>query len=181
MNVNYEKKEDFVAKVLSENPSQIEPRYLVGDKFYTLKEKESLRRKGLSEKVLELLNVLDLRGVVRESGDESNVVKPEKEVRLNDMLREYKGKLYVPEQALGTSLSEEEEFERNVKELPRMSYDDFQKFVESGKVKLVSYKEDGLVLVGDDVYRDFVVDLEEMPGDKSLHVTKWCVFVFTVS
>ncbi|KAL3844464.1 hypothetical protein ACJIZ3_001867 [Penstemon smallii] len=168
-------KEDFVTRVLRENPSQIEPKYLIGDKLYTLKEKESLRKKSINEKVLEILKILNLKALVKESGNESNFVKPEGEVFLNDILREYKGKLYVPEQVFGPSLSEEEEFDKNVKELPRMSYEDFQKFMKSGKIKLVTYKEDGVVTYGNYGYKDFIVDLEEVPGNKRLHMTKWAM------
>ncbi|KAK6117499.1 hypothetical protein DH2020_048756 [Rehmannia glutinosa] len=171
--------EDFVTRVLRENPSQIEPKYLVGNKLYTLKEKESLSRKGFNEKVSEILKILNLKALVKESdkesGNASNFVKPEGEVYLKDLLREYKGKLYVPEQVFGANLSEEEEFEKNVKELPRMSYEDFQKYMNSEKIKLVSFKEDSGVSYGNSWYRDFVVDLKEIPGDKSLHRTKWAM------
>ncbi|KAK4490804.1 hypothetical protein RD792_001518 [Penstemon davidsonii] len=170
-------KEDFVTRVLRENPSQIEPKYLIGDKLYTLKEKESLRKKSINEKVLEILKILNLKALVKESGNESNFVKPEGEVFLKDILREYKGALYVPEQVFGPSLSEEEEFDKNVKELPRMSYEDFQKFMKSGKIKLVTYKEDGMVTNGNYGYKDFIVNLEEVPGNKRLHMTKWCVIM----
>ncbi|KAK6158426.1 hypothetical protein DH2020_005740 [Rehmannia glutinosa] len=171
--------EDFVTRVLRENPSQIEPKYLIGNKLYTLKEKESLSRKGFNEKVSEILKILNLKALVKEndkeSGNASNFVKPEGEVYLKDLLKEYKGKLYVPEQVFGANLSEEEEFEKNVKELPRMSYDDFQKYMNSEKIKLVSFKEDSGFSYGNSWYRDFVVDLKEIPGDKSLHRTKWAM------
>ncbi|XP_057802494.1 probable inactive ATP-dependent zinc metalloprotease FTSHI 1, chloroplastic [Salvia miltiorrhiza] len=171
--------EDFVTRVLRENPSQIEPKYLIGDKLYTLREKESLNRKGFNERIWGIMNRLNLKalvsGSVKESGGESNNVKPETEVYLKDLLREYKGKLYVPEQVFVGNLSEEDEFDKNVKELPKMSYDDFRKYMNSDKVKLVSFKEDGGVLYGDNVYRDFVVDLKQIPGETSLHRTKWAM------
>ncbi|KAL8536384.1 hypothetical protein ACS0TY_011848 [Phlomoides rotata] len=169
--------EDFVTRVLRENPSQIEPKFLVGNKLYTLKEKEGLREKGFGDRVSEILNGLNLKELAgkigKESDNESHFVKPDVEVHLKDLLREYKGKLYVPEQVFGANLSEEEEFDKNVKELPQMSYDDFQKYLESDKVKLVSFKEDnGLGKYG---FRDFVVDLKEIPGETSLHSTKWAM------
>ncbi|GFP98060.1 ATP-dependent zinc metalloprotease ftsh [Phtheirospermum japonicum] len=171
--------EDFVTRVLRENPSQIEPKYLIGDKLYTSKEKQSLSRKGLTEKVSEIVSRLNLKALVskgdEESGNESNYVKPEGEVYLKDLLREYKGKLYVPEQIFGADLSEEEEFEQNVKELPRMSYEDFQKYMESDKIKLVSFKDDYGVSYGSYLQRDFIVDLKDIPGEKSLHRTKWAM------
>lgn len=162
-----------MTRVLRENPSQIEPKYLVGNNLYTLKEKESLIEKGFNDRVLEILKGLTSK-FVKESGDESHFVKPDGEVHLKDLLREHKGKLYVPEQVFGANLSEEEEFDKNVKDLPQMSYDDFQKCLKSDKVKLVSFKEDsGLGNYG---LRDFVVDLKEIPGETSLHCTKWCVW-----
>ncbi|KAG8375122.1 hypothetical protein BUALT_Bualt10G0067500 [Buddleja alternifolia] len=171
--------EDFVTRILRENPSQIEPKYLIGDKLYTLKEKESLRKKGLNDRALEILKRLNLKALVSksdiDSANESNFVKPEREVYLKDLLREYKGKLYVPEQVFGANLSEEEEFDKNVKELPRMSYEDFQKYMMSDKIKLLSFKEGSGVSYGSYGYRDYVVDLKEIPGDKSLHRTKWAM------
>lgn len=171
--------EDFVTRVLRENPSQIEPRYLIGDQLYTLKEKESLSRKGFNERLSGIMNRLNLKALVsdfvKESSNGSSYGKPETQVYLKDLLREYKGKLYVPEQVFGANLSEEDEFDKNVKELPQMSYEDFQKYMKSDKVKLVSFKEDGGVPFGNNAYRGFVVDLKEIPGEKSLHQTKWCV------
>ncbi|KAL6549842.1 putative inactive ATP-dependent zinc metalloprotease FTSHI 1, chloroplastic [Orobanche minor] len=172
--------EDFVSRVLRENPSQIEPKYLIGDKLYTLKEKENLSRKDFSERVSEIVSRLKLKALVsrsdkQEGGRYNNFVKSEGEVYLKDLLREYKGKLYVPEQIFGANLSEEEEFEKNIKELPRMSYKDFQKYMKSEKIKLVSFKEDSCIPHGSYWYRDFVVDSEEIPGDKSLRSTKWAM------
>ncbi|XP_073301814.1 probable inactive ATP-dependent zinc metalloprotease FTSHI 1, chloroplastic [Primulina huaijiensis] len=169
-------KDDFVTRVLKENPSQIEPKYLIGDRLYTLKEKESLSRKGFNDRVVKILRILNLKSLVgqsdKESGMGSDLANPQGEVYLKDLLREYKGKLYVPEQVFGANLSEEEEFDKNVKELPKMSYEDFQKYSQSDKVKLVTYKE-GRVSYGNDEYRDFVVDLKEIPGEKRLHRTNW--------
>nr|CAD1824191.1 unnamed protein product [Ananas comosus var. bracteatus] len=68
----------------------------------------------------------------------------------------------------------EREFERNLKELPLMSFEDFQKHLKAGKVKLLTSKSTaGSPLeIG---YRDFIVDLEEIPGDKSIQKTKWAI------
>ena len=67
----------------------------------------------------------------------------------------------------GTELSEEEEFNRNVNELPKMSIEEFRKALSKDKIKLITSKGGG------GLYRDFVVELKEIPGDKSLHTTKW--------
>ncbi|KAL9177460.1 hypothetical protein ABFS82_01G059700 [Erythranthe guttata] len=143
-------------------------------------EKENLGKRGLNERVAGILKRLNLKEVVskgggKESGGDGNFAKSEGEVYLNDLLREYKGKLYVPEQVFGANLSEEEEFRKNANELPRMSYDDFRKYVKSDTVKLVTFKEDGGVSYGNYGYRDFLVDLKDIPGDKSLHRTKWAM------
>ncbi|PON69000.1 AAA-type ATPase [Trema orientale] len=168
--------EDFVTRVLKENPSQVEPRYLIGDKFYTLKEKENLLKNpdvGVFDLLVKVLNLKtkskNVKGEVRSRSESENEA-----VYLKDILREYRGKLYVPEQVFGTKLSEEEEFEKNFQALPKMSFEDFQKAMRSEKVKLLSWKEVTNVSYGNG-YRDFIVELKEIPGDKSLHRTKWAM------
>uniref|UniRef100_A0A7C9D1S6 Chloroplast protein-transporting ATPase n=1 Tax=Opuntia streptacantha TaxID=393608 RepID=A0A7C9D1S6_OPUST len=101
--------------------------------------------------------------------------KLEGNVYLKDVLREYKGKLYAPEQMFQANLSEEEEFDRNFETSPRMSYEEFMKCLERGKVKLLTLKEQSGVISGIG-FRDFIVELKESPGDKSLRRTKWWVF-----
>ncbi|KAL4340791.1 hypothetical protein GQ457_08G032110 [Hibiscus cannabinus] len=172
------KGDDFVTRVLKENPSQVEPRYLVGNKIYTLKEKEALRKGnnlGLIETLKKKLKTkATLKSETSEDERQSETSSDNEYVFLNDILREYKGKLYVPEQIFGAELSEEEEFEKNLEELPKMSLEDFRKAIKCGKVKLLTSNEvSGVSYVGR--YRDFVVDLESIPGDKNLQRTKWAV------
>ncbi|KAL2342663.1 hypothetical protein Fmac_003948 [Flemingia macrophylla] len=156
--------DDFVSRVLKENPSQVQPKYLIGDKFYTLKEKENLGK--LSN--VGIFDVLKrLNPTIPQSKSESEVSGERDSVYLKDLLKEYRGKLYVPEQIFGTELSEEEEFDRNVKELPKMSIEDFRKVTSKDKIKLITSNEGG------GGFRDFIVELKEIPGDKSLHTTKW--------
>lgn len=163
-----------MTRVLKENPSQVEPKYLIGNKLYTLKEKEDLGKKGLlNGSVLEILKRLNIKGMVKNASDEDSLMKSG-DVFLKDILREYKGKLYVPEQIFGANLSEEEEFEKNVEDLPKMSLEDFQKYMKCDKIKLLTFKEDTGASLGFGV-RDFVVELKEMPGEKSLQRTKWLV------
>ncbi|TKY60737.1 ATP-dependent zinc metalloprotease FtsH [Spatholobus suberectus] len=155
---------DFVSRVLKENPSQVQPKYLIGDKFYTLKEKENLG-KSSNAGIFDVLK--RLIPTKPQSKSESEVSGERDSVYLKDLLKEYRGKLYVPDQIFGTELSEEEEFDRNVNELPKMSTEEFRKAMSKDKVKLITSKEGG------GVYRDFIVELKEIPGDKSLHTTKW--------
>uniref|UniRef100_A0A2P2LEW1 AAA+ ATPase domain-containing protein n=1 Tax=Rhizophora mucronata TaxID=61149 RepID=A0A2P2LEW1_RHIMU len=165
-------KGDFVARVLRENPSQVEPRYLIGDKFYTFKEKQKLSENhnvGFIEFLIKKLNFKP------KSKKERNESQNESEaVYLKDILRDHKGKLYVPEQVFGAELSEEEEFHKNLEELPKMSVEDFAKAMKNDKVKLLTSKG----VVGSTYgigYRDFIVDLKEIPGEKRLQRTKWAL------
>lgn len=167
--------DDFVTRVLKENPSQVEPKFLVGNKLYTLKEKENFS-KSFDVRISEILKRLNLKALVKEQKKNAdNQVENDVSsgpVFLKDILKEYKGKLYVPEQIFGVNLSEEEEFDRNLEDLPKMSFADFQKAMKSKKIKLLTSKEVNAVSHG---YRDFIVDLKEIPGDKKLHRTKWAM------
>ncbi|RAL50987.1 hypothetical protein DM860_005343 [Cuscuta australis] len=162
---------DFITRILRQNPCQVEPRYKIGDELLTRKEKEELRKKGFDAGAFEILKKLNLKAFWGQRQEEGRTGKPG-EVYLKDILRGYKGKLYVPEQVFQSRLSEEEEFDKNVQELPRLELEDFQKCLKADKVKLVTFKE------GDDSnerfgLRDLVVELKEIPGDKNLHRTKW--------
>ncbi|OMP02922.1 Peptidase M41 [Corchorus olitorius] len=86
------KGDDFVTRVLKENPSQVEPRYLVGDKIYTLKEKEDLS-KGANLGYRDF--VVDLKEI---PGDKS-LQRTKWAMRLDEfdaqsLLREYTGQRY---------------------------------------------------------------------------------------
>lgn len=177
------KEEDFMSRVLKENPSQIEPRFLIGNKFYTLKEKQDLSKESNMGPLESLSKKLKLRTKSEREVDEA---QNQSEVRsdsvyLKDILREYKGKLYVPEQVFSAGLSEEEEFDRSLENLPRMSFEEFQKAAKYDKVKLLTSKEPSKGVVAGSQYRDFIVDLKEIPGDKSLQRTKWCVYLLYVA
>lgn len=166
--------DDFVTRVLKENPSQLEPRYLIGDKLYTSKEREYLSRKsevGVFDFVVKWLNSRTKSKEEGVEGRNEGGTRSEA-VYLKDILREYKGKLYVPEQVFNSELSEEEEFDRNLEALPKMSFEDFLKAMESDKVKLLTSKESLATSYGNR-FRDFIVDLREIPGEKSLQRTKW--------
>lgn len=159
--------DDFVTRVLKENPSQLEPRYRVGDKLYNLKEREDLSKCANAA-----TGAFEFIKRKFDSKTKSETEKSEESVYLSDILREYKGKLYVPEQVFAPELSEEEQFEKTVKDLPNLSLEDFRKAMENDKVKLLTSKEvSGVPYTSG--YRDFIVDLKEIPGVKSLQRTKW--------
>lgn len=164
--------EDFVTRVLTENPSQVEPKYLIDGKFYTLKEKEELTKRGKNG-VFEVLKRLNLKALWNKEAereaerDGSELGK--QPVYLKDILRKYKGKLYVPEQVFEAPLSEEEEFDKKLEELPKMSLENFEKFMIADKVKLLTSKEPRFL----SRYRDFIVHLKDIPGESSLHRTQW--------
>lgn len=165
--------DDFVTRVLKENPCQVEPKYLIGDKLYTSKEKAKLDNKVLDYGV-DLLKMLNLKEILEKvKGDDSQLATSE-DVFLKDILREYKGKLYVPERIFGANLSEEEEFDKNVDELPKMNIEDFRKCLKTDKIKMLIFKEHSGVSYGFG-FRNFVVELKEIPGEKSLQRTKWAM------
>lgn len=142
-----------------------------GDRFVTLREKQSA-----SKDEIFTLNKLVKRlfgGGERRKGDvkrgDSSIP-----VYLKDILREFKGNLYVPEEVFRESLSEEEQFVRDLKELPVMSYEDFRKHLEADKIKLLTSRS--MAAVSPQAgYRDFVVELKDIIGDKTLQKTRWAI------
>ncbi|XP_028549310.1 probable inactive ATP-dependent zinc metalloprotease FTSHI 1, chloroplastic [Dendrobium catenatum] len=169
--------DEFISKVLKENPTQVEPRFLFGERFLTLRDKQGSRKpSGL--RVLQLVKRLlgdsyGASGKIGHEGTGEYVTQADSPVHLKDILREFKGKLYVPEEVFRENLSEEEEFERDMRELPLMSFEDFQKHLTAGKIKqLTSKSMVGAPGVG---YTDFIVVLIEIPGDKNLQKTRWAI------
>ncbi|XP_059645162.1 probable inactive ATP-dependent zinc metalloprotease FTSHI 1, chloroplastic [Cornus florida] len=166
--------EDFISRVLKQNPSQVEPKYLIGDKLYTLKEKQDLETSS-DFGVFEFLKRLNLRKKKEQSdevGDENRVKSDA--VYLKDILREHRGKLYVPEQIFGANLSEEEEFDRDLEALPKMSLEYFRKAMRNDKIKLLMLKEETGVPYSYG-FKDYIVELKDIPGDKKLQRTKWAM------
>lgn len=158
-------KEDFITKILKQNPTQVEPKFLIGETLYTQRQKDRAFNKTSQNR----WNWLSLKPrKVEKSGSVENGKVGSDAVFLKDILREHKGKLYVPEQIFGARLSEEEEFDRDLESLPLMGLEQFLKAVDSDKVKLVVSKGESYG------YGNFIVELKEIPGDKSLQRTKWC-------
>ncbi|KAL8154622.1 hypothetical protein AgCh_000106 [Apium graveolens] len=169
-------KDDFVTRVLKENPSQVEPKFLIGNKLYTLKEKGNLgyNNGDSDDGLFGLFKKFSKKKGEEAVGSGNESGGGNEEVYLKDLLREYRGKLYVPEQVFGQNVSEEEEFNQNVDSLPRMSLEDFLKAMRSDKVKMLSFVEEN----GASWFRDFVVELKEIPGDKGLQRTKWTMKLY---
>ncbi|KAK1302473.1 ATP-dependent zinc metalloprotease FtsH [Acorus calamus] len=168
--------DDFITRVLKENPSQVEPRFLVGDRLLTLSQKEALERSstlsgssifGIPKRLLEKSR----------SRNDSNAkgVPSSDPVYLKDILREFKGRLYVPEDVFKAELSEEEEFARAMETLPKMKLEEFQRYLKADKVRLLTSKSEASEVDADFRFRDFIVDLKEIPGDKNYQRTKWAM------
>ncbi|KAL3680757.1 hypothetical protein R1sor_023713 [Riccia sorocarpa] len=95
-------------------------------------------------------------------------------VYLSDLLRQYKGDLFVPEEAFADRKSELQAFNKELESLPEMTFDDFWKTMKANQVELLTSR--GISTPrGGYVYWDFVVQLKDIPGDKTLHHTRWAM------
>lgn len=185
---------DFVSQVIKDNPSQVEPKYLIGNRMYTLREKELLKAPfwkkaaaalGLQKKIEAVSDKEEISPVLltgnteqEEKVDSSDkkIQLPREQVKsvyLSDLLREYKGELYVPEEAFKDHSSDLDLFNMSVNSLPIMSFEDFLRAVKTHQVDLLTSR--GVLASSKYCYRDFVVSLKRIPGDQSLHKTKWAV------
>ncbi|MCO5611198.1 hypothetical protein L7F22_065448 [Adiantum nelumboides] len=178
---------DFATEVLKSTPSQVEPRYLIDGKLYTSREKEMLRESPVRSFVsaLKLENVVTFAKSNKEApqqeftkpsqevAEEDHSSQSKKLVYLSDLLREYKGELYVPEEAFVRSSSDLDTFQREIEVLPIMKGDDFLMAVKANQVNLVTSK--AALGPGKFVYRDFIVSLNHIPGEEELHQTKWAM------
>ncbi|CAM6098375.1 unnamed protein product [Calypogeia fissa] len=185
---NSVEEEDPITKLLRENPSQVEPRYMVGNKFYTLKEKMLLQRPLWKKLALALSSRSSSKAsdveISERKKEEATETEAEAEpstsasaanpVYLSDLLRQYKGNLFVPEEAFEERVSELEQFNRSLDALPEMTFEDCLKYIKSDNVKLLTSR--GIPFAnGGYVYWDFVVELEEVPGEKALQHRKWAM------
>ena len=173
---------DFTSAVLEKIPSQIEAKYVIDGKLYTLREKEMLKT-SFWKKVMESLN-LRVRSIIKKDegttkedlsraniDQEEQSVQPHKSVYLSDLLREYKGELYVPEEAFKEPASDLDSFQRNMQTLPIMKFNDFLKAAKAGQVTLLTSR----AVMGPRkyAYLDFIVNLKNVAGEEPLHRTKW--------
>ncbi|KAH7435116.1 hypothetical protein KP509_06G050800 [Ceratopteris richardii] len=172
---------DFTTEVLKSIPSQVESKYLVDGKLYTLREKSLLKVspwKRLASALKLQHSGKDKIETPQKPAEPSEVLPIEsldskKPIYLSDILREYKGDLYVPEEVFVRSTSDLDSFEREIETLPIMTGKDFLRAVKGNQVSLVTSK--GMLGPGKFVYRDFIVNLTNVPGEEELHQTKWAM------
>lgn len=179
---------DFTTQVLKSIPSQVEPKYLVGGKLYTLREKELLKV-SFWKKIASALKLQNPTGIIKnqkQTSHEQSCEAPDqgeykqdqslnsnKSVYLSDLLREYKGELYVPEEAFKEPTPDLDSFQRNILTLPIMTFEHFLKAVKANQVTLLTSR--GILGSRKYVYHDFIVSLKDIPGEESLHRTKWAM------
>lgn len=178
---------DFATQVLKSIPCQVESKYLVDGELLTLREKE-LRRVSPWKRFISSLKRHSLERLanssaevpqkepgepVQEATKEEQSSHTKKTVYLSDLLREYKGELYVPEEVFVRSTSDLDAFERELEVLPIMKGEDFLRAVKANQVNMVTSK--GALGPGKFVYRDFVVILNPVPGEEELHQTRWAM------
>lgn len=204
-----EKSEDYISRFLREKPSEIEQKFLIGDKFYTLREREKLKTsvlKRIKNALSELANKSVPNDIQAQEGikNASSELKgsllsediqeteeseekhhgaptgdidkeiPSRPVYLKDLLRQYKGELYVPEEAFKYHASEVGEFNSRLETFPKMRLEDLLKVMRANQIEMLTSRAiqnpEGVY-----VYRDFIIDLKEFPGEKSLQRKKWTI------
>ncbi|KAG0564941.1 hypothetical protein KC19_8G151400 [Ceratodon purpureus] len=185
--------EDFITKLLTETPSQVESKYLVGDRLYTLKELRKAEEpiwKGATDalwsNVVQPLverrrDVVDEEDVTEASAvppPEEAIVKladeeekPRDGVYLNDLLRGFKGNLYVPEEIFESQADELDEYTHQLESLPQMSFEEFLRAARAREVDMLVSR--GVTNPeGKHDYYDFLVELKSVPGETDLHARK---------
>ncbi|KAD2394496.1 hypothetical protein E3N88_41473 [Mikania micrantha] len=125
--------------------------------YYLAGEREFGKKGYDGNGALEIIKRLNLKGL--KDNRSRDGVDYSQDVHLNDILRKFKGKLYVPEQIFVEELSEEAEFDREFELLPRMSFDDLQKTVRTNMIKFMTFKDDDKVAY---VHKDLIVELKEI-------------------
>eukprot|EP00249_Psilotum_nudum_P022923 c28693_g1_i1 orf=891-4328(-) len=184
-------KSDLITNILKSKPSQVERKFLIGDRLYTLKEKEQLQA-PFWQKLPKALGLVRIEGFIRgvketaekklsegkerkgKVGISEDDTKEQQSVYLSDLLREYKGDLYVPVEAFSGNDPEVQDFNRNLAMLPIMSFDDFLKAMKSNQVEMLTSR--GILShTAHYTYRDFIVQLKRIPGDRSLQRRTWAM------
>nr|PNR33783.1 hypothetical protein PHYPA_023599 [Physcomitrium patens] len=178
--------EDYITKLLTETPSQVESKYLVGDRLYTLKELRKAEapiwisttdalwgnvvqpllesRQSEENDVVESAVVLPPSDVIPDIA--KSEVQPPSSVYLNDLLRGFKGNLYVPEEVFEGQTDEVEEYSRQLETLPEISFEEFLKAARAGEVSMLASR--GVTTPEyRHAYYDFLVELKAVPGDQT--------------
>jgi hypothetical protein len=109
---------------------------------------------------------------VPSKGSDAN--ERDKQVYLSDLLREYRGNLYVPEEAFSGHVSELEEFNRLLDVLPEMTFESFLKAMNAQQVEMLTSRGHASPR-GEFVYYDFIVDLKSIPGEQHLQRRHWAM------
>jgi hypothetical protein len=172
---------DFTSAVLEKTPSQIEAKYMVDGKLYTLREKE-MRKTSFWQTIIKSLNnvrksVIKTDEAPKEDLSRASVdreeqpVQRQRSVYLSDLLREYKGELYVPEEAFKEPVSDLDLFRRSMHTLPIMTFNEFLNAVKAGQVTLLTSR--AVLGLSKYDYLDFIVNLKNVSGEEPLHRTKW--------
>lgn len=191
--------DDYITKLLTESPTQVESKYLVNDRLYTLKELRKIEApiwKGASDALWSNV-VQPLLERQRAKEKEAAVLPPPKEaiadlarteleaelesskpVYLKDLLRAFQGNLYVPEEAFESQAEELQEYNRQLESLPEMSFEEFLRAARAGEVDVLVSR--GIfTLEGKHEYYDFLVQLKSVPGEavlqsrnRAMHLSK---------
>lgn len=187
--------EDYITKLLTETPSQVESKYLVGDRLYTLKELRKVEApiwKGATDALwANVVQPLLERRRAAEEEEAAAVVPPPAEdvaaelagnkegvesskpdgVYLNDLLRGFKGNLYVPEEVFESRADELDEYNRQLELLPEMGFEEFLRAARAGEVDMLVSR--GVTTPeGKHSYYDFLVELKSVPGEAELQSRK---------
>ena len=188
--------EDYVTKLLSERPSQVEPKYLVDSELYTLKELRKLEApiwKGAVDSMWSNVEQLvkstqrrftkekeeveeDYNGVEEVSSSSSTQSSEESggSVYLPDLLRTFKGNLYVPEELFEGQGEELKKFNQELKSLPEMGLEEFVRCARAQEVQILVSR--GVTMPdGKHAYYDFLVELKKIPGQEELQTRQWAM------
>ncbi|XP_024522811.1 probable inactive ATP-dependent zinc metalloprotease FTSHI 1, chloroplastic [Selaginella moellendorffii] len=158
--------DDFMTQILRENPSRVERKCLSGDRMLSLKEWR-LQRVPLWSKLLAKIEPLvekarEVRPQEKKTPETTSQAAKGRSVFLPDLLRAYKGNLYVPEEIFMGHVAEAEEFAREFAELPVMIFQDFVNVMQSDQVAQIKSKG-----------TQFIVELKELSGERSAQAQKW--------
>jgi hypothetical protein len=154
---------------------------LIGDELLTLREKQRLETPLWKRAVETVQNQFAKVGSETPSQPEDEIPVPskksdanehDKQVFLSDLLREYRGNLYVPEEAFSGHVSELEEFNRLLDVLPEMTFESFLKAMNAQQVEMLTSRGHASPR-GEFVYYDFIVDLKSIPGEQHLQRRHW--------